>query len=102
MADTPPASPQLDALHREISSARQALTAASRARSALDVLAHLTVAVEGLTATQHELVNFLLEEGATWDAIGAALDTSSRAAERRFPQRGRPSQGRASGRSRAQ
>lgn len=89
MPEPLPAPPQLDALHREIAVARKALTSAARARTPLRVLVHLTEAVEGLTATQHELVNFLLDEGASWDEVGAALDTSSRAAERRFPQRDR-------------
>jgi len=77
----------LDLLHREISAARRALSKAARATTPLAVLGHLTVAVEGLTATQHELVNHLLDAGASWDEIGAALDTSSQAAERRFPRR---------------
>lgn len=89
MPEALPAPPQLDALHREIAVARKALTSAARARTPLQLLAHLTEAVEGLTATQHELVNYLLDEGASWDEVGAALDTSSRSAERRFPQRGR-------------
>lgn len=83
------ASPPLDALHREIATARKALTNAAAADTPLGVLAYLTVAVEGLNATQHELVNHLLDEGASWDDIGAALDTSSHAAERRFPRRSR-------------
>jgi len=77
----------LDVLHREIAAARKALAKAARATTPLGVLGHLTVAVEGLAATQHELVNHLLDEGASWDDIGAALDTSSQAAERRFPRR---------------
>lgn len=96
MTDT---STQLDILQREIAAARKALASAAGADTPLGVLAHLTVAVEGLSATQHELVNHLLDDGASWDDIGAALDTSSHAAERRFPRRARRRKARPDGRS---
>jgi hypothetical protein len=49
----------------------------------------LTVAIEELTATQHELVNLLLDHGHGWSEVGDALNTSAVAAERRYPRRGR-------------
>jgi hypothetical protein len=49
----------------------------------------LTVAIEGLSATQHELVNVLLDHGHSWSEVGDALSTSASAAERRYPRRDR-------------
>ena len=72
---------------REVTSAQDALAAAQSAADALGTLTHLTAAVETLTATQHELVNLLLDRGTSWSQIADALSTSSAAARRRYPRR---------------
>ena len=79
--------PRLTGLREEVGTALDALGAADAATEPLDVLAQITIAIERLNATQHELVNLLLDEGVAWTDIGWALDTSSTAAERRFPRR---------------
>jgi len=53
----------------------------------LRALGEITNAIETLTATQHELVNVLLDRGATWSTIAEALSTSSAGAKRRYPRR---------------
>jgi DNA-directed RNA polymerase specialized sigma24 family protein len=78
---------QLRRLGDELAGAVRALTQARAASDARDVLAHLTVAVEELSATQHELVNVLLDHGYTWSEVGDALNTSAAAVERRYPRR---------------
>ena len=80
---------QLRRLSDELAEALRALTQARAASDAEDVLAHLTVALEELSATQHELVNVLLDHGHTWSQVGEALNTSAAAAERRYPRRPR-------------
>jgi hypothetical protein len=80
---------QLRRLGDELAAALRALTEARAASDARDVLAHLTVAIEELSATQHELVNVLLDHGHTWSQVGEALNTSPAAAERRYPRRQR-------------
>ena len=81
---------QLRRLGDEVATALRALTEARAASDARDVLALLTVAIEELSATQHELVNVLLDHGHTWTSVGEALNTSAAAAERRYPRRQRP------------
>ena len=78
---------QLRRLGDELAGAVRALTQARAASDARDVLAHLTVALEELSATQHELVNVLLDHDYTWSQVGEALNTSAAAAERRYPRR---------------
>lgn len=78
---------QLRRLGDELAGAVRALTQARAASDARGVLAHLTVAVEELSATQHELVNVLLDHGYTWSEVGEALNTSAAAVERRYPRR---------------
>ena len=80
---------QLRRLGHELAGAVRALTQARAASDARDVLAHLTVALEELSATQHELVNLLLDNGHRWSEVGTALNTSATAAERRYPRRER-------------
>jgi hypothetical protein len=80
---------QLRRLGDELAVALRAVTEARAAPDALQVLSRLTVAVEELTATQHELVNVLLDHGHSWSEVGDALSTSAVAAERRFPRRDR-------------
>jgi hypothetical protein len=80
---------QLRRLGEELAMALRAVTEARAASDALDVLSRLTVAIEELTATQHELVNLLLDNGHSWSDVGDALNTSAVAAERRYPRRGR-------------
>jgi hypothetical protein len=82
-------SQDVTALQSELSAARWELAAAAAADDPLESLARLTEAVERMAATQHELVNVLLDRGISWDNIGAALHTSRGSAERRFPRRGR-------------
>lgn len=74
-------------VRRELKLAQRALSAAQATEGALDALAELTVAVETLSATQHELVNSLLDRGTSWSSIADALSTSSAAAQRRYPRR---------------
>jgi len=74
-------------LHRELTSAREALDVAVGTQSPLEALVQMTWALETLTATQHELVNVLLDRGATWSQVADALSTSSAGARRRFPRR---------------
>lgn len=80
---------ELRRLGDEVAVALRAVTEARASRDALDALALVTVAIEQLCATQHELVAVLLDHGHTWTEVGEALSTSPTAAERRFPRRGR-------------
>jgi hypothetical protein len=80
---------QLRRLADELAVALRAVTEARAASDAFDVLTQLTVAIEELTATQHELVNVLLDHGHSWGEVGDALSTSAAAAERRYPRRER-------------
>ena len=82
---------QLRRLADELATALRAVTEARAASDALDVLTQVTVAIEELSATQHELVNVLLDNGHTWSQVGEALNTSPAAAERRYPRRERRS-----------
>jgi hypothetical protein len=81
--------PQLRRLADELANALRAVTEARAASDALDVLTQVTVAIEDLTATQHELVNVLMDHGHTWSQVGEALNTSPAAAKRRYPRRQR-------------
>jgi hypothetical protein len=81
--------PQLRRLADELAAALRAVTEARAASDALDVLTQVTVAIEDLSATQHELVNVLLDHGHTWSQVGEALNTSPAAAKRRYPRRQR-------------
>jgi hypothetical protein len=74
-------------IQREIGTAQDALTDARASSTAMETLTELTAAIETLTATQHELVNLLLDRGASWSSIADALSTSSAAAQRRYPRR---------------
>jgi hypothetical protein len=78
---------ELRRLGDEVAVALRAVTEARASRDALDALALVTVAIEALSATQHELVDVLLYHGHTWSEVGEALSTSPTAAERRFPRR---------------
>lgn len=80
---------QFRRLADELAHALRAVTEARAASDALDVLTHVTVAIEELSATQHELVNVLLDHGRTWSDVGEALNTSPAAAKRRYPRRER-------------
>ena len=80
---------ELRRLGDEVALALRAVTEARASRDAMDALALVTVAIEQLTATQHELVDVLLDHGHTWSEVGDALSTSPAAAERRFPRRHR-------------
>jgi hypothetical protein len=80
---------ELRRLASELAEALRAVTQARAATDPFEVLSQLTVAIEDLTATQHELVNVLLDNGHSWSEVGAALSTSAAAAERRYPRRGR-------------
>jgi type II secretory pathway component PulM len=81
--------PQLRRLADELATALRAVTEARAASDALDVLTQLTEAIEELSATQHELVNVLLDHGHSWSQVGEALNTSPAAAKRRYPRRQR-------------
>jgi len=74
-------------LHREIEQAVANLTAARDTSDPVEALVELTSVLDILTATQHELVNALLDRGATWSEVADALSTSSVGARRRFPRR---------------
>lgn len=78
---------ELRRLGDEVAVALRAVTEARASRDALDALTLVTVAIEQLSATQHELVDVLLDHGHTWGEVGEALSTSPAAAERRFPRR---------------
>jgi hypothetical protein len=80
---------ELRRLGNELATALRAVTQARAATDPFEVLSQLTVAIEGLSATQHELVNVLLDHGHSWGEIGEALSTSAAAAERRYPRRDR-------------
>jgi phage-related minor tail protein len=80
---------ELRRLGEEVAVALRAVTEARASGDAVDALAQVTVAIEQLSATQHELVAVLLDHGHTWSEVGEALSTSASAAERRFPRRGR-------------
>jgi hypothetical protein len=79
--------PQLRRLADELATALRAVTEARAASDALDVLTQVSVAIEELSATQHELVNVLLDHGHSWSQVGEALNTSPAAAKRRYPRR---------------
>jgi hypothetical protein len=79
--------PEIDILRRELTDAREALDVAIDAASPFEALGQMTWALDTLTATQHELVNVLLDRGATWSQVADALSTSSAVARRRFPRR---------------
>ena len=81
--------PQLRRLADELALALRAVTEARAASDALDVLTQVTEAIAELSATQHELVNVLLDHGHTWSQVGEALNTSPAAAKRRYPRRER-------------
>lgn len=78
---------ETDILRRELRDARDALGVAVGVQSPFEALVQMTWALETLTATQHELVNVLLDRGATWSQVADALSTSSAGARRRFPRR---------------
>jgi hypothetical protein len=78
---------ELRRLGAEVALAQRAVTRARASRDALDALGLVTVAIEHLCATQHALVDVLLDHGHTWSEVGEALSTSAAAAERRFPRR---------------
>lgn len=80
-------------LRREIVASEQALAAARTTTDPLQSLTDLTTAIETLSATQHELVNVLLDRGASWSTLAAALSTSNAAAQRRYPRRGKRNAG---------
>lgn len=80
---------QLRRLGDELATALRAVTQARGSADALEVLAQVTMAIEDLTATQHELVNVLLDNGHRWSEVGTALSTSAEAVERRYPRRSR-------------
>ena len=84
---------ELRRLGNEVAEALHAVTQARATTDAVEALALVTVAIEQLTATQHELVNVLLDHGHTWSEVGEALSTSPAAVERRFPRRGRKPRG---------
>lgn len=75
-------------LRRELAEAEALLAAGRMTTDPLNALVQLTAGLEVLTATQHELVNVLLDRGATWSQVADALSTSSAGARRRFPRRG--------------
>jgi len=90
--DGQPGTPELSAaetevLRRELTEAREAVGVAIDAASPFEALGQMTWALDTLTATQHELVNVLLDRGATWSQVADALSTSSAGARRRFPRR---------------
>ena len=74
-------------LRREISETEEALAAARDDADPLATLGALNSAIDTLTATQHELVNVLLDRGTSWSTIAEALSTNSAGAQRRFPRR---------------
>lgn len=74
-------------IRREVAAAAAALGRAKKSADPMVTLGEITAAVEALTSTQHELVNVLLDRGATWSALAAALSTSSVGARRRYPRR---------------
>jgi hypothetical protein len=78
---------QLRRLADELSGAVRAVIEARAASDAFEVLSQVTVAIEELSATQHELVNVLLDHGHTWRDVAEALSTSAEAVERRYPRR---------------
>jgi hypothetical protein len=80
---------QLRRLGDELSGALRAVTQARGSSDAFEVLTQVTMAIEELTATQHELVNVLLDNGHSWGEVADALSTSAAAAERRYPRRTR-------------
>jgi hypothetical protein len=80
---------QLRRLGDELAVALRAVTQARGSSDALEVLTQVTMAIEELSATQHELVNVLLDNGHSWSEVADALSTSAAAAERRYPRRRR-------------
>jgi hypothetical protein len=78
---------ELRRLGEDVAVALRAVTEARAASHAIEALRQVTVAIEALSATQHDLVNVLLDHGHTWGEVGEALSTTARAAERRFPRR---------------
>jgi hypothetical protein len=81
------AAAEMAILRREITDAEGLLAAGRETADPLESLVQLTSALDVLTATQHELVNVLLDRGATWSQVADALNTSSAGARRRFPRR---------------
>lgn len=80
---------ELRRLGEDVAAALRSVTRARAADEAIEALHHVTVAIEQLSATQHDLVDVLLDHGHTWSEIGQALSTTPVAAERRFPRRDR-------------
>jgi len=78
---------EAEIVRREVGAAEELLSVAGEISDPLASLAAMTTAIDVLTATQHELVNALLDRGATWSVIAEALSTSSASAQRRFPRR---------------
>ena len=78
---------EAEILRRELVTADTLLADAREGADPLSTLAAMTTAIDVLTATQHELVNVLLDRGATWSVIADALATNSAGAQRRFPRR---------------
>jgi len=74
-------------LRTEIAGAEETLADARRSSDPLATLGGLNAVIDTLTATQHELVNVLLDRGASWSTIAQALSTSSASAQRRYPRR---------------
>jgi len=85
IADMEPSIPvprlELRRLGNELAEALRAVTQARAATDPFEVLSQLTAAIEGLSATQHELVNVLLDHGHSWSEIGEGLSTSAAAAD---------------------
>ncbi|MDX6201735.1 MAG: hypothetical protein QOF82_1371 [Frankiales bacterium] len=81
------AASEIAILHREITEAEGLLAAGRDTADPLESLVQLTSALDVLTATQHELVNVLLDRGATWSQVAVALSMSNAGARRRFPRR---------------
>jgi hypothetical protein len=78
---------ETEIVRRELTTAADLLADAHETPDSLASLAAMTTAIDVLTATQHELVNVLLDRGATWSVIAEALATNSAGAQRRFPRR---------------
>jgi hypothetical protein len=78
---------ETEILRRELGEAQANLNEALTAANPFEALVQMTAALETLSATQHELVNVLLDRGASWSQVADALSTSSAGARRRFPRR---------------
>jgi hypothetical protein len=57
---------EIGLVRREVTTAAEALGRAKKSADPMDTLSEITAAVETLTSTQHELVNVLLDRGASW------------------------------------